>query len=123
MPRSIGRIAVCGVVAGTAAAGAAETRTLLEQQASLYNNILSIRPRATSSPSPMTAPRATPASSPECRARVTAPFSCATICATCGRPRVRYIAAEGPQPVVLTDDFAPVEALKAIEVHNRKCPQ
>jgi spermidine synthase len=33
------------------------------------------------------------------------------------------IVPDGPQPIVLTDDFAPVEALKAIEVHNRKWPQ
>jgi spermidine synthase len=32
------------------------------------------------------------------------------------------IVAEGPQPTILTDDFAPVEMLKAIEVHNRKWP-
>jgi hypothetical protein len=42
MGRLIGGIAACGVVLGTAA-GAADTRTPLEQQASLYNNILSIR--------------------------------------------------------------------------------
>lgn len=44
----IGGIAACGVVPGTAAAGAAQARTLLEQQASLYNNILSIRTAAMS---------------------------------------------------------------------------
>jgi spermidine synthase len=40
--------------------------------------------------------------------------------------RQRYaprVVAEGPQPTILTDDFAPVETLKAIEVHNRKWPQ
>jgi spermidine synthase len=33
------------------------------------------------------------------------------------------VVADGPQPVVLTDDFAPVETLRAIEVHNRQWPK
>jgi spermidine synthase len=33
------------------------------------------------------------------------------------------IVTEGPPPTVLTDDFAPVEALRAIEVHNRQWPK
>lgn len=36
------------------------------------------------------------------------------------RPR---LVAAGPQPTILTDDFAPVEALRAIEVHNRQWPK
>jgi len=42
------------------------------------------------------------------------------------RERLPYgprLVAAGPQPTVLTDDFAPVEALRAIEVHNRQWPK
>lgn len=42
------------------------------------------------------------------------------------KERIPYgprIVSEGPQPTMLTDDFAPVEALRAIEVHNRQWPK
>ena len=36
------------------------------------------------------------------------------------RPLAQNAAAISPNAKVLTDDFAPAEALKAIEMHNRK---